>query len=74
MKMDECLSEKGRKEILSITEVNKVFEKIKDAWNSFSAEERKGFDEKSDQEMKKIFSKVQIDFPDFQRRSWWSAE
>ena len=74
MKMDECLSEKGRKEFLSITEAEKIFEKIKNAWNSFSPEERRGFDEKSDQEMKKIFSKVQIDFPDIQRRSQWSVK
>ena len=74
MKMDECLSEKGRKEFLSITEVNKVFEKIKDTWNSIPAEEQKGFDEKSDRELKKIFNKVKIDFPDIQRRSWWSAK
>jgi len=73
MKMDEYLSEKGRKEILSITEVNKVFEKIKDAWNSIPAEEQKGVDEKNDQELNKLFNNVKIDFPDFQRRSWWLA-
>jgi len=68
------LSEKGRKEFLSITEVNKVFEKIKDAWNSFSLEERRGFDFKSDEELKKIYKNIKIDFPDIQRRSWWSAK
>jgi len=73
MKVNEYLEEKSRKEFLSITEANKVLERIKNAWNSFSPEERRGFDEKSDQELNKLFNNVKIDFPDFQRRSWWLA-
>jgi len=68
------LSEKGRKEFLSITEAEKVFEKIKNAWNSIPAEENRAFDEKSDEELKKIYKNIKIDFPDIQRRSWWSAK
>ena len=74
MKVNEYLEQKGRKEFLSITEANKVLEKIKNAWNSFSPEERRGFDFKSDEELEKIYKKIKIDFPDIQRRSWWSAK
>lgn len=64
VKMAEYLEQKMKKDFASIDEANVVLERIREAWNSLTTEERKSFEEKKDQELRRIYKEIKVDFSD----------
>lgn len=64
IKMAEYLEQKKKKEFNTLEEANLALERILAAWNSLTTEERKSFEEKKDQELRKIYKDIRVDFSD----------
>lgn len=62
VKMAEYLKQKGGKDFASIDEANLVLQRIKEAWNSLTTEERISFEEKKNQELRRIYKEIKVDF------------
>ena len=63
VKMKEYLALKGKDAIDSKEKFISLSESIRKAWNDLTAEERIGFEDKSEDQLKEIYKGIKVDFP-----------
>jgi hypothetical protein len=64
IKFEEYLDFKNKREFDSIEEANRVSKRIMNAWNSLSIKERKEFDAMENEELRRIYKNISVDFSD----------
>lgn len=62
IKLAEYVQQKRKKDFDSHEEANLALARIVAAWNNLTTEERKSFEKINDQELRKIYNEIKVDF------------
>jgi hypothetical protein len=62
MKMADYFASKKKEEFDSLEEANLILSRIRAAWNGLTTEEKISFDEKTDEELNRIYKQIKVDF------------
>ena len=63
IKYQDYLSREGKMEFDSVEEFMRISERVQNAWNALTTEERRGFEDKSKTVLKKIYKTIKVEFP-----------
>jgi hypothetical protein len=66
VKYQEYFTREEKIEFDSVEEFKRISERVQNAWNALTTEERRGFEDKSKTVLKKIYKTIKVEFPQTQ--------